>query len=875
MSLNALYSNNINANKTCSAASFQSPALTDKFEALCEELSTPSSDLESIGDVSAHQQQQQQQQQHEMCHQAAAEEFVDENNISEDRYHSETSVSVDLPFDSLEENSYDYNEVKHDDSDDDDVILGTAADISSLSPSSRRSPSPVAKAKASVIDVDGPPPPASNEEEMAERAARRAAWPFTGISEPGINDCLFGRGGGTNHHPGNKRYRKIVEDRKEKYLTSKRLDKPLVAMDIINEWRALDPPGRFLKQNEVTKLWDDVGDKKAREKTSQALREKTPVKQREGEQDSRGGHDTQDGARSARFQPGTTSPVNRHVKRSSLARDHSLGGVEMVENEISLEGFSWDERDEPVVPVGDVGLCHSYPTHQYPSGGHYGQYPPPPPPPGGEYYRPAYETQHSLGNNSLPDATVLQPAPPVYADIYYGHHYPHPPQGQGYPPPPSGQGYGAPPPPPPSHKASYPPPPNHNSPPSHQYHYSQQAMPPPPQQQLRSPADRSYLPPAYDDGSGGLPPPPPPQGYYGGYSPQHGWPTPPGPTNSYHPRDNAPSAFRRYDSIDWNDSSRSLGSSVGGGGYYESQYGGVPPMRGPPVLTNSAARRPGSGKSVLREDPASAGTPQDYSKLANLIRDSSDNSSIDRTTSLVGTGDSRSSIEKDIRRTMSMPQEGSGRSLAGVQLLEEANAAAENNNVKKKSSLMHKLSGRGMAARNNNVVAPPSIDGILRNSNADGVHRPDMVKRDTSNVPVERSMKRVVLSRDQSEVARRLKEEHVGSEKNVAVGVSSKLTKAELLDRKMSVEMNMLGLDDKVLGRVTTEGYLKSFMDSGDSSTSSLILEASSRKERVTTIDEIALDIANGKPPEEWDDTLDLVGLTESEIAEKWLKGDT
>jgi hypothetical protein len=83
--------------------------------------------------------------------------------------------------------------------------------------------------------------------------------------------------GGTNHHVGNKRYRKMVEDRKIDYVNSKRLDKPLVALDIIRVWRNQDPPGRFLKFDEKTKKWNDVGDKKAREKTSQALREKAPL----------------------------------------------------------------------------------------------------------------------------------------------------------------------------------------------------------------------------------------------------------------------------------------------------------------------------------------------------------------------------------------------------------------------------------------------------------------------------------------------------------------------------------------------------------------------------------------------------------------------
>lgn len=35
-----------------------------------------------------------------------------------------------------------------------------------------------------------------------------------------------------------------------------------------------DPPGRFIKKDEKTGKWIDIGDKRAAEKTSQALREK-------------------------------------------------------------------------------------------------------------------------------------------------------------------------------------------------------------------------------------------------------------------------------------------------------------------------------------------------------------------------------------------------------------------------------------------------------------------------------------------------------------------------------------------------------------------------------------------------------------------------
>ena len=133
--------------------------------------------------------------------------------------------------------------------------------------------------------------------EEAEEAERKrieelkkkyASWPLRAIKDPHENDVMYGRGGGTNHHPGNKRYRKMVEDRKLEYVNSKRLDKPLVALEIIRLWRAQLPPGRFLKLDEKTGLWNDVGDKKAREKTSQALREKAPLIRKQQEDEQRG-----------------------------------------------------------------------------------------------------------------------------------------------------------------------------------------------------------------------------------------------------------------------------------------------------------------------------------------------------------------------------------------------------------------------------------------------------------------------------------------------------------------------------------------------------------------------------------------------------------
>uniref|UniRef100_A0A7S1VR48 DUF6824 domain-containing protein n=1 Tax=Grammatophora oceanica TaxID=210454 RepID=A0A7S1VR48_9STRA len=87
-------------------------------------------------------------------------------------------------------------------------------------------------------------------------------------------DVIFGRGGISNHHRGNIRYRMLVKTYQRVYLQAKRHDKPKIAMLIVETIRR--EKGRFLKKDDKTQQWHDVGNPKAREKTSQALREKAP-----------------------------------------------------------------------------------------------------------------------------------------------------------------------------------------------------------------------------------------------------------------------------------------------------------------------------------------------------------------------------------------------------------------------------------------------------------------------------------------------------------------------------------------------------------------------------------------------------------------------
>ena len=57
----------------------------------------------------------------------------------------------------------------------------------------------------------------------------------------------------------------------------------------------MNPPGRFLKQDPKTKLWSDIGEKKALDKTRQALREGAPEIMKELDGNDKNSHENQDG----------------------------------------------------------------------------------------------------------------------------------------------------------------------------------------------------------------------------------------------------------------------------------------------------------------------------------------------------------------------------------------------------------------------------------------------------------------------------------------------------------------------------------------------------------------------------------------------------
>jgi len=98
--------------------------------------------------------------------------------------------------------------------------------------------------------------------------------PMVDIKDPKESDVLCGRGGAALRHPGNQTYRRLVNLNKQLYITCLKTEKLKISRSIVAAIR--EQQGRFLERDAVKNTWNDIGDKKAIEKTSQALREGQP-----------------------------------------------------------------------------------------------------------------------------------------------------------------------------------------------------------------------------------------------------------------------------------------------------------------------------------------------------------------------------------------------------------------------------------------------------------------------------------------------------------------------------------------------------------------------------------------------------------------------
>lgn len=116
----------------------------------------------------------------------------------------------------------------------------------------------------SEIDEKPPGPPPGPDEEIS----------MTDVTDTRETDVLCGRGGAALRHPGNQTYRRLVNLNKGLYITCLKTEKLKISRSIVAAIR--EQKGRFLERDAKKGTWYDIGDKKAIEKTSQALREGQP-----------------------------------------------------------------------------------------------------------------------------------------------------------------------------------------------------------------------------------------------------------------------------------------------------------------------------------------------------------------------------------------------------------------------------------------------------------------------------------------------------------------------------------------------------------------------------------------------------------------------
>ena len=106
--------------------------------------------------------------------------------------------------------------------------------------------------------------------------------PSKNITSPHCNDVLNGRGKFAMKWNGNCFFRELVQSNKSAYLEADDDERIFIAKNIIQIVRSQTPPGRFLKLDSSTNMWNDIRNKKAMRKTRQALRDGSHPMQNKG-----------------------------------------------------------------------------------------------------------------------------------------------------------------------------------------------------------------------------------------------------------------------------------------------------------------------------------------------------------------------------------------------------------------------------------------------------------------------------------------------------------------------------------------------------------------------------------------------------------------
>lgn len=90
-------------------------------------------------------------------------------------------------------------------------------------------------------------------------------------------DVILGRGGKSNHHPGNQEYLRDKSELQPRYFTVSKQEKTRIAQELVDRVHARG--GRFMKEQDDGR-WTEVDNEKARRKASQSLREESSKESR-------------------------------------------------------------------------------------------------------------------------------------------------------------------------------------------------------------------------------------------------------------------------------------------------------------------------------------------------------------------------------------------------------------------------------------------------------------------------------------------------------------------------------------------------------------------------------------------------------------------
>jgi len=169
-----------------------------------------------------------------------------------------------------------------------------------------------------------------------------------GIKFYSRNDVLCGRGGGTNVHPGNRRFRDLINANRRAYLKSRKNDKPNISRSIVRTVREMN--GRFLKKDDKLGLWFEIGDDGAREKTSQALRQRAPEMRKILMEDEQRQAQEQLRSRMVMQMGGTDAPSMDNSMPSNAGINNSMPSNVGINNNMMMNRNFRNEQIMPSVP---------------------------------------------------------------------------------------------------------------------------------------------------------------------------------------------------------------------------------------------------------------------------------------------------------------------------------------------------------------------------------------------------------------------------------------------------------------------------------------------------------------------------------------------